>query len=90
MEKRRHRASDRVLRSPMKTPGRPTAGRREHDPSDMAAARELAGWDGALAIGLFYRSESVDRYDTHTVVGLAAPRDPKIAALKAEPSHYQI
>ena len=62
----------------------------EHDPSDMDTARELAGNNGALPIGLFYRNESADRYDEYTTLGIATPRDEKIAAVKAELSHYQI
>jgi 2-oxoglutarate ferredoxin oxidoreductase subunit beta len=63
---------------------------QEHDPSDMDTARELAGGDGAIAIGLFYRNQSLDRYDEYTATGIATPRDEKIAALNAELSRYQI
>jgi 2-oxoglutarate ferredoxin oxidoreductase subunit beta len=62
---------------------------REHDPSDLDTARELAR-SGVQTIGLFYRNESVDRYDEYTAIGIATPREEKIAALKAELSHYQI
>ena len=63
---------------------------QEHDPSDMDTARELAGSEDPIAIGLFYQDKSVDRYDEYTAQGLATPRDEKIAALKAELSRYQI
>jgi hypothetical protein len=63
---------------------------KEHDPSDMYAARSLASGNGVLPIGLFYRNESVDRYDEYTAQGLGTPRAQKLAALKAELSRYQI
>ena len=62
---------------------------KEHDPSNMDEARELAGDPEGISIGLFYRNSSVDRYDEYTALGLATPRDEKIAALKAELSRYQ-
>jgi len=63
---------------------------QEHDPSDMDTARELAGGEGAIAIGLFYRDQLLDRYDQYTAAGIATSRDEKIAALNAELSSYQI
>jgi 2-oxoglutarate ferredoxin oxidoreductase subunit beta len=63
---------------------------KEHDPSNMDEARELAGDPEGVSIGLFYCDTSVDRYDEYTAQGLATARDEKIAALKAELSRYQI
>jgi hypothetical protein len=64
--------------------------RREHDSSDVDTARKLATGNGAHPIGLFYRNESVDRYDEYTAQGLGTPRAQKLAALRAELSRYQI
>jgi 2-oxoglutarate ferredoxin oxidoreductase subunit beta len=63
---------------------------KEHDPSNMDEARELAGDPEGVSIGLFYQNTSADRYDEYTAQGLATSRDEKIAALKAELSRYQI
>ena len=63
---------------------------KEHDPSDMDEARELAGDPEGISIGLFYRNNAVDRYDEYTAQGIATSRGEKIAALKAELSSYQI
>jgi 2-oxoglutarate ferredoxin oxidoreductase subunit beta len=64
--------------------------RREHDPSNMDEARELAGDPEGISIGLFYQNKSLDRYDEYTAQGIATSRDEKIAALNAELSRYQI
>jgi 2-oxoglutarate ferredoxin oxidoreductase subunit beta len=63
---------------------------REHDPSDLDTARELASDPEGISIGLFYRSNTVDRYDEYTALGIATPREEKIAALKRELSLYQV
>jgi 2-oxoglutarate ferredoxin oxidoreductase subunit beta len=63
---------------------------REHDPADLNTARELANGDDAVAIGLFYRNESVDRYDDYTAQGIATARTEKMAALEDELSRYQV
>jgi 2-oxoglutarate ferredoxin oxidoreductase subunit beta len=63
---------------------------KEHDPSNMDEARELAGDPEGISIGLFYHDTAVDRYDEYTAQGLATSRGEKIAALKAELSRYQI
>lgn len=36
---------------------------QEHDPSDINKARELAGYEEKLPVGILYRNESVPRYD---------------------------
>jgi 2-oxoglutarate ferredoxin oxidoreductase subunit beta len=64
--------------------------RREHDPGDLNAARELAGQHDAIPIGLFYRNESADRYDEFTVEGIATSRRDKITALQEELDRYRV
>jgi 2-oxoglutarate ferredoxin oxidoreductase subunit beta len=63
---------------------------QDHDPADMNGARELAGREDVVPIGLFYRNESVNRYDEFSAEGLATSRRDKIAALEAELSRYEI
>jgi len=58
-----------------------------HDPSDLDEARELAEADGAVRIGLFYRNESLARYDeTRNVPHHTA--DEKLALLESEFDRY--
>ena len=64
--------------------------RREHDPSDIDAARVLAGREGGVPIGLLYRNEAADRYDLSSVEGLATPRKEKIEALREELNRYRV
>jgi 2-oxoglutarate ferredoxin oxidoreductase subunit beta len=64
--------------------------RQEHDPSDIDAARVLAGREGGVPIGLLYRNEAADRYDLYSVEGLATPRKEKIEALREELNRYRI
>ena len=63
---------------------------REHDPSDIDSAREIAGFTDVTPVGLFYRNERADRYDEFTVQGLATSREDKLAALESELDRYQI
>jgi 2-oxoglutarate ferredoxin oxidoreductase subunit beta len=68
----------------------PFKNRREHDPSDLDAARVLAGRADGVPIGLIYRNEAVDRYDRYSVEGLATPRKEKIRALREELDRFRI
>src|SRR5690606_6974958 len=53
MKKRVRRASDRALRPPMKSPGRPTAGRRENRQQFwQGIARGLSSEQAAVEAGL--------------------------------------
>src|SRR6266511_5630285 len=36
---------------------------REHDPADLAAAREIASVEDPIPVGILYRDESVPRYE---------------------------
>ncbi|MCB1033824.1 MAG: 2-oxoglutarate oxidoreductase [Acidobacteria bacterium] len=53
----------------------------EHDPSDIVAARRLAGAPGRVNIGLFYRDDSAPRYDETTVRGLGMTPEEKVENL---------
>ena len=63
---------------------------REHDPSDLNAARELAGSRDAIPIGLLYRNPNADHYEDYTTAGLATSRSEKLAALNAQLDRYQV
>jgi 2-oxoglutarate ferredoxin oxidoreductase subunit beta len=63
---------------------------REHDPSDLNKARELAGSRDAIPIGLLYRNPNADHYEDYTSAGLATPRSEKLAALNAQLDRYQV
>jgi 2-oxoglutarate ferredoxin oxidoreductase subunit beta len=62
----------------------------EHDPADLNEARELAGRDDGVPVGLFYRDEDADRYDAFTVQGLATSREDKVAAVRSALERYQV
>jgi 2-oxoglutarate ferredoxin oxidoreductase subunit beta len=64
--------------------------RREHDPSDLHAAREVAGGDEGTPIGLLYRNPEADRYDSFTAEGIAVTPEEKLEAVRAELARYRI
>jgi 2-oxoglutarate ferredoxin oxidoreductase subunit beta len=63
---------------------------REHDPSDMNTARELAGSTDAIPIGLLYQNKNADRYEEYTNAGIATSRSEKLAAINAQLDRYQV
>ncbi|HEX6200590.1 MAG TPA: 2-oxoglutarate oxidoreductase, partial [Thermoanaerobaculia bacterium] len=64
--------------------------RREHDPSNLAGARELAGMTERLPIGLFYRNPAAPRYEAFTEAGLGMTADEKVANLERELDRFAI
>ncbi len=58
--------------------------RREHDPSDLAGARELAECGERVAIGLFFHDPAAVRYEEFTTRGLGMTADEKLGALDRE------
>jgi 2-oxoglutarate ferredoxin oxidoreductase subunit beta len=62
----------------------------EHDPSNLNRARELAGSEDAVPIGLLYRNEKADHYEDYTSEGIATSRSEKLAALDAQLDRYQV
>jgi 2-oxoglutarate ferredoxin oxidoreductase subunit beta len=62
----------------------------EHDPSDLNGARELAGSEDAIPIGLLYRNANADHYEAYTSAGIATSRSEKLAALDAQLNRYQV
>lgn len=64
--------------------------RREHDPSDIESARELAGLGELVPIGLLYRNTECHRYDLDAVAGLDRRPEEKLAAAQAVVDRFQI
>jgi 2-oxoglutarate ferredoxin oxidoreductase subunit beta len=64
--------------------------RREHDPRDFAAARELAAPGERIAIGLLYRNPDAPRYDETTSLGVATPAERRLATLERELDRFGI
>jgi 2-oxoglutarate ferredoxin oxidoreductase subunit beta len=64
--------------------------RREHDPSDLHAAREVAGGGDGTPIGLLYCNPAADRYDEFTAEGIAVTAEEKLEAVRAELARYRI
>lgn len=56
----------------------------EHDPSDLAAARQLASMRDRIPVGLFYQNKNVERYDEMSAVGIGLSNEAKLEALEAE------
>jgi 2-oxoglutarate ferredoxin oxidoreductase subunit beta len=56
--------------------------RVQHDPHNLAEARELAERTDAYPIGLFYRNEHALRYDHATSQGLHFPAAEKLDAIE--------
>jgi 2-oxoglutarate/2-oxoacid ferredoxin oxidoreductase subunit beta len=63
---------------------------RQHDPADLAAARQLTVPAERLPIGLFYRDPAAPRYDPMTAEGLGMSAADKLAALEVELDRFAI
>ena len=66
------------------------ANRQEHDPSDIVAARELAGRDDVLPIGLLFCDPSRPRYEEYTAVGLDIDAKDKLRRLEEELDRFAV
>jgi 2-oxoglutarate ferredoxin oxidoreductase subunit beta len=64
--------------------------RREHDPSDLDAARRLARSTERFAIGLFYRNPDAPRYEGFTYRGLEMARPQRLSAIETELDRFAI
>jgi len=56
--------------------------RVEHDPENLAEARELADRQDVIPVGLFYRNPNAECYDKATAHGLGMPVADKIPAIQ--------
>ncbi len=62
----------------------------EHDPSDLAGARQLSAAGGKLAIGLLYRNPDAPRYDEYTVQGADMTLDERLAGMNKALDRFAI
>jgi 2-oxoglutarate/2-oxoacid ferredoxin oxidoreductase subunit beta len=63
---------------------------REHDPSDMSRARDIADDPAAMPVGLLYRNENAERYDHKTIHGLGMSPEKRLRAVQAEVDRFLI
>ena len=64
--------------------------RREHDPSDLAAAREIASIEDPIAVGILYRNDDAPLYEDVRRAGVARGADRIRAALDTELDRFAI
>lgn len=63
---------------------------REHDPSDLARAREVAAIEDPIPVGILYRDESVPRYEELRGAGRVRTADQIRRGLEAEFDRFAI
>lgn len=63
---------------------------QEHDPTDLAKARELAGREGELAIGLLYCDPSKPCYDEFTNRGMEMSAEQRLESLNREIDRFAV
>ena len=64
--------------------------RVEHDPSDLKAARDIAGSEMPIPIGLLYRNENAERYDKESARGIGTGVEKKLAAVQSEIDRFLV
>jgi 2-oxoglutarate ferredoxin oxidoreductase subunit beta len=64
--------------------------RKEHDPIDIAGARELAGLEDRVAIGILYQNRNCERYDRMSIEGMEMTDEEKLAAIEASLDSVQV
>ena len=62
----------------------------EHDPADLSTAHDLAVLQDKVPIGLFYRNETVPRYDQDAQKGLGMSAADKVEAAQAALDRFLI
>lgn len=62
----------------------------EHDPADLAEARQLAEQDEKFPIGLFYRNRLSDRYDKYSQQGMGMKPVEKLDGINKHLDRFQI
>ena len=63
---------------------------REHDPSDLAAAREIAQAEDPIPVGILYRDDRVPRYEDVRAAGRVRTPDHVRRGLEAELDRFAI
>jgi len=64
--------------------------REEHDPSDLARARELASDLECVPLGILYRNENVPCYEDLRATGVHLSAEERVAALEREFDRFMI
>ncbi|MFW5924916.1 MAG: thiamine pyrophosphate-dependent enzyme [Myxococcota bacterium] len=64
--------------------------RAEHDPSDIDAARAIAGRPGVWPLGLLYRNPEAERYDIPAAAGLEMTPEEKVEAMERELDRFEV
>ena len=62
----------------------------EHDPSNLAEARELAERQDMVPVGIFFRDDTRPRYEEYSTQGLDMPVEGKLAALNRELDRFLV
>jgi 2-oxoglutarate/2-oxoacid ferredoxin oxidoreductase subunit beta len=61
-----------------------------HDPTDLAAARQVASAGDKVPIGLLYRNPDAPRYDQLCTGGMGMPTSERMAGLEAALARFEI
>jgi 2-oxoglutarate ferredoxin oxidoreductase subunit beta len=64
--------------------------RAEHDPADLAAARDHAASDDVVPVGLLYHDANAERYDDFTMHGLNLPSSERVESAQSELDRFLI
>ena len=64
--------------------------RKEHDPSNLTAAFELAYREDVIPIGLLYHNPDAPRYDQFAAQGLEMTSEERLAALETELDRFAV
>lgn len=63
---------------------------QEHDPADLAEARNYAAREDLVPVGLLYRNDQAERYDLESARGLGMSATAKVEAVQTELDHFLI
>ncbi len=61
-----------------------------HDPSDLSKARDIAGREDVMPIGLLYRDEDGERYDQVSALGVGTPPDVRVKSVQAAIDRFMV
>ena len=62
----------------------------DHDPSDIDKAREIAGIEDTIPIGLLFQDRSRPRYNEHGAHNLSVSPDERLSVLNREFDRYSV
>ena len=70
--------------------GRLFPNQMQHDPSDLKAARDIAGEAFPIPVGLLYRNENGERYDRETAKGIGTTPEQRMRAVQKEIDRFMV